>query len=497
MLIILDNSGSVREVFEEEKFIALRVAKLLNAEDTQVGIVSFSNHARFASQLKNPIGYTHVLENLENLTGEGEATNTAESLKLAKDELRNVRPNAWKAIILVTDGFSVNSIEELESIMTELSISGVEMFVATASDNYDMRELSIYAGGRPDRVFVRQNLTEIPDAVAQARCRATSKFQSSMGSGEPWDTSTLSSVSNTAPSEFYGGAVAQEWINMMSTTISSMTFPADRTNNGTQLMITDSVGIKEADELTKLQTSTSISNSEITETVSTRHNEITAIPFIPKENSDNGAITIATPKLQDGQKPTGDSIIIVMENSSISTGNFLAESTSTDVAEQSNSTLWLTPFSSATEDISTTNIHLITSSSTISEFGISETPLSNIQNYTDAVGLPESGNSDDATRMKINIEPTMTIIPSPQVGTWIRGVDKVPTLSTSEMNSIGSNSSNSLNSTQLSLVILPTTKQVQYAGDSDSPPISSVSPNPAFPTTSTYTLTSFLIGVYH
>lgn len=168
LLIIIDNSGSVQDVFEQQKQTAKAVIDQLDVGTIRVALISYNQRAKVVLDFDQSQSKSEISGILANLSQEGGTTNTAESLQVARGDFsRKSRSEVTLLVLLITDGHSQNSLEDLRTNMAEFNKSGIVTLAASVSPNPDVFELSIYANGRADRTFLRNNLTQLPESIVK------------------------------------------------------------------------------------------------------------------------------------------------------------------------------------------------------------------------------------------------------------------------------------------------------------------------------------------
>jgi Mg-chelatase subunit ChlD len=170
IMIIMDNSGSVQDVFEDEKEIAARVVEQLNVSpsETRIAYMEFSNEPRKVFGFNDFIDKDSVSNQLRALRQLGGSTNTAAAMRLADADFdQNARHKVNRMILLVTDGHSLNTVEEIRSAYKQLESHNVMVWIASASDDPDLFEFRMWTGDEGDQQFLRNNVTKMPEAMAR------------------------------------------------------------------------------------------------------------------------------------------------------------------------------------------------------------------------------------------------------------------------------------------------------------------------------------------
>jgi hypothetical protein len=172
LMIILDSSGSVEAIFEQEKDLAIKVVQQIPdaSFDTRVAVAStrFASTAYIELAFKTTHDKATIIRTLKEIHSEGGATSAVAGTKAAVQEMRNnLRPGARALVVLVSDG---NSQDFPYSIVHEaakaLNDTGATVFAVTLSKDYYLPELEIYAGSK-DRVYTDDKANNFLSDIAK------------------------------------------------------------------------------------------------------------------------------------------------------------------------------------------------------------------------------------------------------------------------------------------------------------------------------------------
>ena len=180
IVFVLDNSGSVSNVnygkmmtFVEDLVLSLDVG----AAATQIGAVTFANDARIRFFLNKFRDSLDIVGELMAMRRQSGGTNTAEALKITREQLllaaNGARAGIPQVIIVITDGKSRDTPATLEQAAALRRIGAV-VFSIGVGTNLDMDELRGIAGGRhPDRMYSAESfdaLVSLNERLIRATC---------------------------------------------------------------------------------------------------------------------------------------------------------------------------------------------------------------------------------------------------------------------------------------------------------------------------------------
>ncbi|XP_052796198.1 cartilage matrix protein-like isoform X2 [Mya arenaria] len=179
VFFLIDSSGSItRKDFNKEISFVQSVVKLFDVamDKTRIGLISFSHDANIVLPLDSLMSKEEVLNKLSNIPHVGGGTNTAEALKLARQQGFSadvVRPNVPKLIIVLTDGLSRDEIQTAREARLAQAM-GIKAFAIGIGRAVDMVEIRNIASN-PDQQYVFQvedfsSLETIKDVLADKAC---------------------------------------------------------------------------------------------------------------------------------------------------------------------------------------------------------------------------------------------------------------------------------------------------------------------------------------
>ncbi|GMT01516.1 hypothetical protein PENTCL1PPCAC_23690, partial [Pristionchus entomophagus] len=170
IMIILDASTSREDVFEHQRELALSLVERLpiSREDDSVhlGLRSFTSTSELRQQLGPATSKAGIRKVIEGIRYIGGSTRTAQAVELAlQDVARGRREEAVQVILLMNDGRSQDSWDEVLRTSKHFSESNTERFVVALGSELDPRELLLYA---PKARLYRDSETErlLADIVA-------------------------------------------------------------------------------------------------------------------------------------------------------------------------------------------------------------------------------------------------------------------------------------------------------------------------------------------
>ncbi|EJW86023.1 hypothetical protein WUBG_03066 [Wuchereria bancrofti] len=160
-LFVVDSTSSVRQFFEDHRTYIIEIINLILPEfdnDTRIGIIEYSSSLR--RQVKLPFiahkNRTEIVETVKKLPFFAGITATGAALKLALEILQDRRSNVLTNVVVLTDGFSYDLVDEPSSMLHRLP--NVRTFTATVTDSWRQYELETIAG-EGTRVFKGKDST--------------------------------------------------------------------------------------------------------------------------------------------------------------------------------------------------------------------------------------------------------------------------------------------------------------------------------------------------
>ncbi|KAK6111485.1 von Willebrand factor type A domain family protein [Brugia pahangi] len=160
-LFVVDSTSSVRQFFEDHRTYIIEIINLILPEfdnDTRIGIIEYSSSLRRQVKLRFIAhkNRTEIVETVKKLPFFAGITATGAALKLALEILQDRRSNVLTNVVVLTDGFSYDLVDEPSSMLHRLP--NVRTFTATVTDSWRQYELETIAG-EGTRVFKGKNST--------------------------------------------------------------------------------------------------------------------------------------------------------------------------------------------------------------------------------------------------------------------------------------------------------------------------------------------------
>ncbi|KAM3725210.1 Vitrin [Dirofilaria immitis] len=154
-LFVVDSTSSVRHFFDDHRnYIAEIITMIVPEIDNEImiGIIEYSSPLRRQIKLpfkahKNRSEIISVIKKLPFFAG---ITATGAALELTLETLRDRRTNALTNVVVLTDGFSYDFVNEPSLMLHRLP--NVRTFTATVTNSWRQYELEIIAGDET-RVF--------------------------------------------------------------------------------------------------------------------------------------------------------------------------------------------------------------------------------------------------------------------------------------------------------------------------------------------------------
>uniref|UniRef100_A0A8R1TT53 VWFA domain-containing protein n=1 Tax=Onchocerca volvulus TaxID=6282 RepID=A0A8R1TT53_ONCVO len=180
MLFVIDSTSSVRQFFEDHRAYIITIVKLILPEfdnETMIGVIEYSSPLRRQVKLpftahKNRAEIIRVIENIPFFAG---ITATGAALELALQVLQNRRSGTLTNVIVLTDGFSYDYVEQPSMMLHRLP--NVRTFTATVTETWRQYELETIAGDEK-RVFKgKDSARELAKALMS--CDSGSRLPSS------------------------------------------------------------------------------------------------------------------------------------------------------------------------------------------------------------------------------------------------------------------------------------------------------------------------------
>ncbi|CAG9539275.1 unnamed protein product [Cercopithifilaria johnstoni] len=158
-LFVVDSTSSVRQFFEEHRNYIAEIINLILPEfdnEARIGLIEYSSPLR--RQIKLPFivhkNRTEIVETVKKLPFFAGITATGAALELALQLLQNRRTNMLTNVVVLTDGFSYDLVDEPSLMLHRLQ--NVRTFTVTVTDSWREYELNTIAGEQ-SRVFKGRN----------------------------------------------------------------------------------------------------------------------------------------------------------------------------------------------------------------------------------------------------------------------------------------------------------------------------------------------------
>ena len=162
IVFIVDASGSINEITINwptvieflQRFVR---ARNIGRDQTQVGLVEFSNNAYTIFKLNDYADSDGVLRAINRMSYIGGRTNLAEAIDLARtdifdDQVGN-RPDAKDIAIVITDGIPNERIDDTIPSADRLKAQGVTIVTVGVTDLIDENELRAIASSSRDVIL--------------------------------------------------------------------------------------------------------------------------------------------------------------------------------------------------------------------------------------------------------------------------------------------------------------------------------------------------------
>uniref|UniRef100_A0A9J2PG51 VWFA domain-containing protein n=1 Tax=Ascaris lumbricoides TaxID=6252 RepID=A0A9J2PG51_ASCLU len=167
ILFVLDATGSVRHFYKQQKRYMADIARQLNigSHAQHVGLIIYSSKSRqkVVVQMDDKPDKETFLKTIERLPFHAGITATGAALDLSLRALQKRRSDKRTAVLVLTDGFTFDDVEEQSKNLNVLP--NVITLVAGVPDTFDRKVLNIIAGD-PSRVLLGESeKTKVLDAL--------------------------------------------------------------------------------------------------------------------------------------------------------------------------------------------------------------------------------------------------------------------------------------------------------------------------------------------
>ncbi|VDL75030.1 unnamed protein product, partial [Nippostrongylus brasiliensis] len=163
LTLVLDTSGSVFRVFEDQRQIALEILDEIPVEAytdaVQVSVTRFAAYADVILPFLKGRSVSEINEAIKEVKFTGQNTRIASAVEIAIDEMERARrPDARQIFVLISDGHGQEYWNVVQATGKRLQETKAELFAVSASHDYNQAELLIYVGDE-SRVFVGPKYT--------------------------------------------------------------------------------------------------------------------------------------------------------------------------------------------------------------------------------------------------------------------------------------------------------------------------------------------------
>ncbi|KAK5980885.1 von Willebrand factor type A domain protein [Trichostrongylus colubriformis] len=158
LVLVLDTSGSVFRVFENQREIALSILDEIPlgaySDAVQVSVTRFAANADVILPFLKGRALSEIKDAVKEVKFTGQNTRIASAVQIALDEMeRAKRPDARQIFVLISDGHGQEYWNIVQATGKRLQETKAELFAVSASQDYNEAELLIYVGDQ-SRVFV-------------------------------------------------------------------------------------------------------------------------------------------------------------------------------------------------------------------------------------------------------------------------------------------------------------------------------------------------------
>ncbi|CAB3407192.1 unnamed protein product [Caenorhabditis bovis] len=173
LVLIIDTSSSIEEVFDKEIEIAKNLVQNLSdarfaTGEIRIGAIVFHSKAKAIMNLNDNLSKIEVINTLEALKLAGGNTSVASGVHSAINHIgKNRRINSKLLVVLISDGNSQDHWKEVTHTSMILHSLNPIVFAVTASKKYGLRELEVYVGD-PTRIFTDERASSLVDAVTHS-----------------------------------------------------------------------------------------------------------------------------------------------------------------------------------------------------------------------------------------------------------------------------------------------------------------------------------------
>jgi len=153
-IFVVDSTSSVRQIFEKHRNYVSNVIKNLDIspEKNHVGVIVYSSkyRQRVKISLADPQDKGNVSKIVNNLPFFSGVTATGQALRLAQQDLKNKRSNVVTNLVVITDGFSYDYIDDPVKELHQ--VENLRLFAVSLSEACRKFEL-LMISGTEDNLF--------------------------------------------------------------------------------------------------------------------------------------------------------------------------------------------------------------------------------------------------------------------------------------------------------------------------------------------------------
>uniref|UniRef100_A0A915IMU5 VWFA domain-containing protein n=1 Tax=Romanomermis culicivorax TaxID=13658 RepID=A0A915IMU5_ROMCU len=154
IVVVIDASGSVEDVFNAYKRLTLEILDMINFDKktaNQMAVIQYSRFANVKYSFSSNQTNEDVYEAVDGLTFLGDTTRTADAVYLALEEFKKARENVPKIFVLMTDGNSFDAWDSTLAASGRLEkLNATKVIVALGTSVYEP-EIKLY--GKNGTIF--------------------------------------------------------------------------------------------------------------------------------------------------------------------------------------------------------------------------------------------------------------------------------------------------------------------------------------------------------
>uniref|UniRef100_A0A7E4ZTT2 VWFA domain-containing protein n=1 Tax=Panagrellus redivivus TaxID=6233 RepID=A0A7E4ZTT2_PANRE len=147
-LFVIDSTSSVKNLFEKHREYAANVVKelIIDTDGDHVGVILFASKYRrkVKISLADPQDSANVTKTINALPYISGITAIGASLELAIEELKNRRTNVPTNLVVITDGFSYDFVDDASKVLH--SLPNLRIFTVTVGEAFRESDIQLIAG---------------------------------------------------------------------------------------------------------------------------------------------------------------------------------------------------------------------------------------------------------------------------------------------------------------------------------------------------------------